>query len=163
MLLRNKEYLRSVLFGIEDSLVSTTGLIAGISVGSSNTKFILLAGSVAICIEALSMGVSEFLSDDAVQELDKIKRHRDNPFLSGTLMLVSYFLAGLVPLAPMIFAPFPMSLGISVIAALICLFLLGYIKGRLLHIHPLTGALKFLIIGGVTTIIGILVGMTFKI
>lgn len=163
MQVKNKEYLRSVLFGIEDSLVSTTGLIAGISVGSQNAKFVLLAGTVAICIEALSMGVSEFLSDDAVQELDKLKRHRDNPLLSGLFMLISYFLAGIVPLSPIFFTSYPLSLFLSVVMALICLFLLGYIKGRLLNIPPLKGAFKFLVIGGITTIIGIIVGMAFKI
>ena len=74
-----KEYLRSVLFGIEDSLVSTTGLIAGLSVGAENKRIVVLGGLVAIVIESVSMAAGEYLSDDAVQELDKLKRHRDSP------------------------------------------------------------------------------------
>ena len=94
----NREYLRSVMFGVEDSLVSTTGLIAGISIGANNSHITLLAGIVAVTIEALSMGIGEYLSDDAVEELDKIKRHEDAPLKSGLLMFISYLCAGAIPL-----------------------------------------------------------------
>lgn len=163
MLVRNREYLRSVLFGVEDSLVSTTGLIAGISIGSDSNRLVLLAGIVAITIEAVSMGAGEYLSDDALQDLDKIKRHKDSPLLSGFLMLVSYFLAGFIPLAPVIFIPFPRSLIFSVIFALIGLFLLGYIKGKILNTSTLRGGFKMLIVGGIATILGLVVGLLFKV
>jgi len=70
MILANRDYVRSVLFGIEDSLVSTTGLIAGVSVGGASKEVVILSGIVAIAIEAVSMGAGEYLSDDALQELD---------------------------------------------------------------------------------------------
>lgn len=163
MLFKNREYLRSVLFGVEDSLVSTTGLIAGISIGSDSNKLVLLAGVVAITIEAVSMGAGEYLSDDAMQDLDKIKRHHDNPLLSGALMLISYFLAGFIPLAPVIFIPFPQSVIFSVIFALVGLFLLGYFKGKILKTSTFRGAFKMLIVGGIATILGLVVGLLFKV
>ena len=48
MIIKDKEYIRSILFGLEDSLISTTGLIAGISIGSNGGKVVLLAGTVAV-------------------------------------------------------------------------------------------------------------------
>ena len=158
-----KEYLRSVLFGIEDSLVSTTGLIAGLSVGAENKRIVVLGGLVAIVIEAVSMGAGEYLSDDAVQELDKLKRHRDSPAASGLLMLVSYLLAGMIPLAPVLVFVYPTSLILSVIFALSGLFLLGYIKGRLLHSRPFRGGLKILVVGGLAAILGLGVGFIFRV
>ena len=151
-ILNNKEYLRSILFGIEDSLVSTTGLIAGISIGSDNSKFILLAGFVAVAIEAVSMGAGEYLSDDAVRELEKLRRYKGNPLLSGTLMLVSYFFAGMIPL----------SLLLSITFAFLGLFLLGYIKGKILNVSPIKGGIKILLVGGLATILGIFVGFLFR-
>ena len=56
------DYLRSIIFGFEDSLVSTTGVIAGVSIGTQDSKVILLAGAVAIAVEALSMGAGQFPS-----------------------------------------------------------------------------------------------------
>lgn len=159
----NREYLRSILFGIEDSLVSTTGLIAGLSVGSADQKVVVLGGLVAIAIEAVSMGAGEYLSDDAVQDLDKLKRHRENPLVSGLLMLVSYLGAGLVPLVPVLVFPYPMSLALSIIFALTGLFVLGYSKGRVLHTSPWRGAFKILVVGGMATGLGIVVGMVFRV
>ncbi len=159
----NQEYLRSALFGIEDSLVSTTGLIAGLSVGTSDNKLVLLGGTVAIIVEAVSMGASEYISSDAVQDLDKLKRHGDEPLKSGLLMLVSYAIAGLVPLLPVVFLGYPGALILSIVLALIGLFLLGYAKGRLLGISPWRGSFKILIVGGLATGIGVLAGLAFSV
>jgi predicted membrane protein (TIGR00267 family) len=162
-ILKDQEYLRSILFGIEDSLISTTGLIAGISVGSNNNKFVILAVVVSITIEAVSMGVGEYLSDDTVKDLDKLKRNKDNPLLSGCLMFISYIFAGMIPLLPALFISFPTSLIISIIFAFIAFFLLGFIKGKLIHMSPLRGGLKILIVGGIATILGLLIGFVFKL
>lgn len=151
------------MFGIENSLISTVGLIAGMSVGTSETRVVVLGAAVAIAIESVAMGVGEYLSDDTVQELDKIKRHPDNPLLSGLLMTLSGTVAGLVPLLPVLILPFPASLVTSIIAALIVLFLIGYIKGRVLHNKPVRGGLKIMIIGGFATALGVVVGMLFKL
>jgi len=162
-ILKDEEYLRSILFGFEDSLISTTGLIAGISIGSDNNKFVILAVVVSIAIEAVSMGVGEYLSDDSVKDLDKLKRNKDNPLLSGFLMLISYIFAGMIPLLPALFIPFPTSLMLSIVFAFIAFFLLGYIKGKLVHASPLKGGIKILTVGGIATILGLLIGFVFKL
>lgn len=159
----NLEYLRSTIFGVEDSLVSTTGLIAGLSVGSDNKDIVLLGGVVAVVIEAVSMGAGEYLSDDAVQELEKLKRHRDKPLVSGALMFSSYLLAGAIPLAPIIFFDYPTSLFLAILLALSGLFMLGFIKGRLLHSHPWRSGTKILVVGGLATLIGLVVGLAFRV
>jgi VIT1/CCC1 family predicted Fe2+/Mn2+ transporter len=162
-ILKDEEYLRSILFGIEDSLIPTTGLIAGISIGSDNNKFVILAVIVSISIEAVSMGVGEYLSDDTVKDIDKLKRNKDNPLLSGLLMFISYVLAGMIPLLPALFIPFPTSLLLSIIFAFIAFFLLGYIKGKLVHVSPIKGGIKILTVGGIATILGLLLGFVFKL
>lgn len=158
----SREYIRSVLFGVEDSLVSTTGLIAGLSVGAGDSRIVVLGATIAIVIEAVSMGAGEYLSDDAVQDLDKLKRHRDNPMVSGLLMFISYLLAGLVPLVPVLL-DLPSALWVSVGAALVGLFLLGYIKGSVLKTRTWQGGLKMLIVGGLATVLGVLVGLVFQV
>ncbi|MBI2592002.1 VIT1/CCC1 transporter family protein [Candidatus Saccharibacteria bacterium] len=158
-----REYLRSTLFGVEDSLVSTTGLIAGLSVGANSNRLVILGGVVAIIIEAVSMGAGEYLSDDAVKGLDKIDRNTESASVSGLLMFSSYLLAGLIPLTPILILDYPTSLITSVLAALATLFLLGYVKGRILRVSAFKGGLKILIIGGLATALGIIVGFLFKI
>ncbi|OGD84226.1 hypothetical protein A2165_03630 [Candidatus Curtissbacteria bacterium RBG_13_40_7] len=163
MKLLKKEYLRSIIFGVEDSLVSTTGLVAGISVGSNNKDFVLLAGVVAVSIEAVSMGASEYLSDDAVEELEKIKRYREKPLYSGFFMFASYFFAGLIPLLPFLLNSHPKSLVYSVTSALVGLWVLGFMKGKILHTPPFKGGLKILIIGGLASLLGLVIGFLFNV
>jgi VIT1/CCC1 family predicted Fe2+/Mn2+ transporter len=151
------------MFGIEDSLVSTTGLIAGMGVGTHDKKIAVLGGIIAIVIEAVSMGAGEYLSDDAIQELDKLKRHRDKPLASGFIMFASYLLAGLVPLLPVMIFQYPESLIISVALALSTLLFLGYLKGRILKTPAWRGAVKILVVGGLATAIGVCVGLVFRI
>ena len=58
----NQDYIRSLVFGFQDALVSTTGIVVGISVGVHNKQFIILSALVAISVEALSMGAGQYLS-----------------------------------------------------------------------------------------------------
>ncbi|MBI2593961.1 VIT1/CCC1 transporter family protein [Candidatus Daviesbacteria bacterium] len=156
------EYLRSSLFGFEDALVSTTGMVVGISIGTSNLKFILLAAFVTIAVEAVSMGAGEFLSDEAVHELDR-KLGKDNTLISATVMFTSYILGGLIPVLPIILLPALQGIIGSITAAFIGLFVLGFIKGKIVNVNRIRSAVEMLTIGGIATVIGIVVGFILKI
>lgn len=149
-----------MLFGFEDSLVSTTGVIAGVSAGSQDPHVILLAATVTILVEALSMGAGQFLSERAVHQMDT--GHSDNLLLGAGLMFISYLLAGLVPLIPVILFAFPMSISVSVSSAFIGLFLLGYIKGKIVQTAPVRSGVEILLIGGAATVLGLVAGWLFR-
>lgn len=156
----HQDYFRSILFGFEDSLVSTTGVVAGVAVGSQDPKSILLAGVVTIIVEALSMGAGQFLSERAVHQMDK--QHSDSLFVGSVLMFLSYFFAGFFPLLPVIVLSFPVSVYVSVAFAFLALFVLGYVKGRIVGSAPLRSGLEILAIGGTATVLGILAGLFFR-
>jgi len=157
----SSNYVRSSFFGIEDSLVSTTGLIAGISVGTSDTKFILLAGFVAVAVEAVSMAAGEFLSEETEQDLSRRKR-RSSPVIGGIIMLISYFLAGMIPILPIMFFPSTYAIYVSMAAALIGLFCLGLVKGSLTRKGVLRSGLQVFFVGGIAAAIGVVVGIVFR-
>jgi len=161
--MRNSEYIRTIIFGIEDSLVSTTGLVAGLAAGTSNKTVVIMGGIVGIVVEATSMGASEYLSDDALNQARKRGRAGSQAAISGLLMMSAYFFAGLIPIAPVILMNYPASLYASVIMALIGIFTLGYLKGKYLHTDPWRGALKMVLVGGLTTLFGLFVGLAFKV
>ncbi len=154
-------YIRSSFFGVEDSLVSTTGLIAGISVGTHEVKFILLAGFVAVAVEAISMAAGEFLSEETEQDLTHSRR-RSNPVIGGVIMFISYFAAGMIPIVPILLFPIDYAIYVSMVAALAGLFILGIIKGALTKRRILRSGLQVLLVGGTATIIGATVGIFFK-
>ena len=60
--LLNSTYLGSIVLGLNDALVELTGAIAGMTFAFQNTKIISIAAMITGLSAALSMGVSEYLS-----------------------------------------------------------------------------------------------------
>ena len=158
----HEDYLRSIIFGFQDSLVSTTGVIAGVAAGTSNKELVVLAGLVTITVESLSMGAGQYMSEKSVHQMDKEGKHTDNLYLGGILMALSYFLGGLVPLAPIILFKLSLSATLSIIFALIGLFILGFIKAHVVKVNPFKSAIEILILGGIATLVGVIVGRVFR-
>lgn len=150
------------MFGFNDALVSTTGVIVGVSTGTSNKEVVILAGVVTILVEALSMGSGQYLSAKSAHELKHSRSFRV-PLISGVVMFVAYFLAGLVPLLPIIIFPIAYSREIAIAAALLALIVLGYAKGKIVGVSPIKSAVEIFIIGGCATVIGIIVGNIFAL
>ena len=156
-------HLRSFVFGVEDSLVSTVGLLSGIAASGMSGREILLTGSVLVLVEAFSMAAGSFLSEYSAEEyLAKEKVMVGRPLLDGTIMFFSYFLSGFIPLFPyLLFLPdeaLPLSIGFSLLA----LAGLGYIGSRITGASLLKGAIRMVVVGGIAIGAGILVGAFFS-
>ncbi|MEK7665507.1 MAG: VIT1/CCC1 transporter family protein [Patescibacteria group bacterium] len=129
-------YLREIIFGFEDSLVSTLGTITGVAVGSGNSDFVILTGSVLVAVEAISMAAGSYLSSKTEEEVEATHRHsrrnesREHPLIAGVIMFFSYLAGGFFPLLPYLFLSVQDALWLSVILTFIFLFVLGAWKTR---------------------------------
>jgi len=159
----HEDYLRSGFFGIQDGLVSTTGVVVGISTGVEDKAIIILASLVAVTVEATSMAAGQYSSEKAVHQLDKTGRHTDSLIIGAIIMFFGYFLGGLVPIIPTILLNQPEAREVAIFASFIGLFALGYLKGKLVEHHPLRSAIELFVIGAIATIIGLIVGHIFRI
>jgi VIT1/CCC1 family predicted Fe2+/Mn2+ transporter len=159
----HEDYLRSTLFGLQDGLVSTTGVVVGISTGVDERAVIILAAFVAVTVEATSMAAGQYSSEKAVHQMDRSGRHNDSLVLGAVLMLLSYFIGGLVPIGPILFAPQPEGRSLAIIAALAGLAVVGYVKGRLVETPPLRSAAELCVVGAVATAIGLTVGALLRV
>lgn len=157
-----KEYLQSGIFGINDALVSTTGVIVGVSAGTGNKSIIILAGVVTILVEAISMGSGQYISLKSAHEYEKNGRLRV-AIMSGIVMFFGYIIGGLVPLIPILLLPVEQSRVAAIVGALVGLAILGVVKAKLVKASPLTSALEVVIIGGIATAIGLIVGTAFGV
>lgn len=163
-ILKTKQYIKSAMFGLNDALVSTTGVIAGVSFGINDKRVVVLAGIVTILVEALSMGAGEYMSAHAAEQFEKSgKTGKLSSIKSGLVMWVSYTIGGLVPLMPIILTPLKIGRYAAIIAALIGLFALGYYKAKIVGVKPLRSALEVFILGGVTTLIGVVAGVVLRV
>src|SRR5688572_18886204 len=98
----HEDYVRSLMFGLQDGLVSTTGVVVGISSGVSDKSIIILASLVAVSVEATSMAAGQYSSEKAVHQMDKTGKHTDSLLLGAAIMFFSYFFGGLFPIIPTI-------------------------------------------------------------
>ena len=95
--------LKNIVFGIEDSIVSTTGVLLGVSAAKFQRRELLISGFILILVESLSMSYGVFLSDDSfLQTLGS--EHGILTVLKYSLaMFISYFSVGLLLLSPYYF------------------------------------------------------------
>lgn len=159
----HEDYLRSIVFGFQDALVSTTGVVVGVAVGTNDKHIVILASLVTITVESLSMGVGQYLSEKSVHQMDKTGKHTDSVLAGGLLMTLSYFLGGLIPVAPAIIFTPPQSSFVSIAFALTGLAVLGYSKAKLVRVNSIKSALEVIALGGAATAIGLVVGKLLKI
>lgn len=153
----NKDYLQSAIFGINDALVSTTGVMVGISAGTGDKSIVILSGVVTIMVEALSMGSGQYLSLKSANEYQGKSKQKE-AIVSGIVMFFGYILGGLVPLLPILFMPVDQSRIAAIIFALIGLLILGFIKGKIVKVSPMRSAIEVFVIGGIATTVGLAVG-----
>lgn len=152
-------YLRNFVFGVEDSLVSTVGLLSGIAIAGLSREDIFVTGLILIFVEAISMCAGSFLAESSAEEYET---QTDTPtrrsYWAAVIMFFSYFISGFIPLAPYLLGTddtaLPWSIGLSVAS----LVVLGVISARISRTNPLKTAIRMVLIGGIAIGAGILVG-----
>jgi len=161
--LLHEDYLRSLMFGLQDGIVSTTGVVVGISTGVNNKEIVVLAALVAVTVEATSMAAGLYSSEKAVHQMDKSGKHTDSLLIGALIMFIAYMIGGSFSIIPTII--FDQSTGriLAVASAFTGLFIIGYIKGHIVEHKPLRSAVELFIIGSIATTIGVIVGNLLKV
>lgn len=157
-------YLRNFIFGVEDSLVSTVGLLAGIAAADISRSAIITTGLVLIVVEGFSMGIGSFLTEETTEEMSGQKIRTRSSIEGGITMLISYCLAGLLPLAPYAFFSGRFAVNLSIALSLLGLILLGYGTSRYYHKgRPWVRAFKMFLLGGSAVMVGVMIGKVFHL
>lgn len=151
-------YIRNFIFGIEDSLVSTVGLLSGVASAGVAKQTVFLTGTILIFVEALSMGVGSFLSEESVEEFERKKGLSVQRIIGATIMFFSYFFAGFVPLLPYAIFEKETAFFVSISASLASLFLLGAVSAMIFKVNMVKKGLRMFILGGMAIAAGIVVG-----
>ncbi len=157
-------YLRNFIFGVEDSLVSTVGLLAGVAAAEISAQAILTTGLVLIVVEGFSMGIGSFLTEETTEEMAGETPRTLEAIKGASSMLVSYCLAGLLPLSPYVFLRGQTAVVVSVGLSLLGLLGLGY--GTSIYFgrpRPYMRAIKMMLLGGFAVAVGMLVGKLFHL
>lgn len=152
-------YFRNFIFGVEDSLVSTVGLLSGVAAAGMSRDSILLTGVVLIFVEAISMAAGSFLSESSAEEYASQKNASPQSRFAAAVMFLSYFVSGFIPLAPyLLFVP-TTALWISVVVSIGALVVLGVISARFTHTSGMKSVMRMATIGGLAILVGTVVGL----
>ena len=152
-------YLRTIIFGINDSLVSTVGFLAGISVAGVSREIIVLTGIVYALVEAFSMAMGDFLSEESAEEYMKKSDVSNRPsIVSAVLMFVSCVLASLVPLIPYILFASGIALIVSICLSVLSLFIVGAISASFSRLPMLWRGARMALLGGAAIVMGVAIG-----
>ena len=108
--------------------------------------------------EEISQDKELWLNTLVEKELGISAEETTNPIKDGMVMGTSFILAALIPIIPYLFADGSLAIGISVIAALTGLFVLGMGKGRLVQRSPVLQGLEILGIGAISAGLGFALG-----
>lgn len=110
-------FVRNALYGLEDSLISTTGVVVGMSYANVPTPYILTSGIVLVVVEALSMAYGAYIAEQGFFATTVGARSIMEVVPYGITMFVSYVAAGSLVLAPFVIRvrnPHYYSLAISI-------------------------------------------------
>jgi len=162
--------IREIIFGLEDGIVSTLGVLVGVATGTNNKPFVILSGLVVVFVESLSMAAGTYLSSKSQLEVhlaedkkNKFKalfhRHPKNlPLRESSYMGVSYILGGLVSLASFfLFSPTTAIIS-AILVSFIFLFIIGFIKGKLAQINPAKSGLEMVLVSATASLVGYTIG-----
>ena len=152
-------YLRTIVFGVTDSLVSTVGLLAGIDVAGAPHATLALTGIVYAFVEAFSMAVGNFLSEESAEEFVAQGNVGARTAIGGgVVMFVVFVLAAFIPIVPYLIFQNWIALAGSVVLSIIALFIVGMLSGRIANLPMFVRGGRMALLGGAAIIIGVIVG-----
>ncbi len=155
-------YYRNFVFGVEDSLVSTVGLLSGITIAGVDSKTVLATGVILIFVEAISMGAGSFLSESSAETYENhVEKPTNRSYLDALIMFISYLLSGCIPLLPYIIFSQDIAFWGSVIVSLLVLFVLGVINAKISGTRVWKSVMRMVLIGGSAIAIGSIIGRLF--
>jgi len=156
-------YLRNIIFGVTDSLVSTVGLLSGIDVSGSSRQTVILTGIVYAFVEAFSMAIGSFLSEESAEEYESQREVSDKkPFFAGFVMFLSFIVASFIPIVPYLIFGLTEALWFSIGFSILALFIVGIISAKITNINVLKHSLKMIFLGGAAILMGVIVGKLVK-
>lgn len=159
--------MREIIFGLEDSLVSTLGAITGIAVGAQSTYIVIMSGLVLIAAESTSMAAGSYLSSKSASEAEA-EFHKENgekvalepvrPKRAAVVMGVFYFIGGFVPLSFYFFLPVNTAIIPSIITTAVVLFLVGVWAASFTKNSRVKSGLEMVLISLTAALVGYAIG-----
>jgi VIT1/CCC1 family predicted Fe2+/Mn2+ transporter len=129
-----QHYIRDVVYGANDGVITTFAVVAGVTGGTLAPVTVLVLGVANLLADGLSMGVGNYLgirSDERVREAQRLPEQEAFPIRHGLATFLAFVAAGAVPLLPYVFSGLTTHLfATSTLLSLVVLFVVGAARAR---------------------------------
>lgn len=148
-----RHYVRELIYGANDGIITTFAVVAGVSGGGLSLRVVLIIGAANLFADGLSMGVGNYLSiraHESVLEAQQLPEEEAAPFRHGSATFLAFVLAGIVPLTPYMIPALQMDrFALSTVSTLLALFAVGASRALIANIRWWRGGLEMLVLGAV--------------
>jgi VIT1/CCC1 family predicted Fe2+/Mn2+ transporter len=146
-----RHYIRDVVYGANDGVITTFAVVAGVTGGTLAPVTVLVLGVANLLADGLSMGVGNYLgirSDERVREAQQLPEQEAFPIRHGLATFLAFVAAGAVPLLPYVLPSMTANLfGTSTVLSLAVLFVVGAARARVGTGSWWANGLEMLILG----------------
>ena len=98
-----RHYIRDLVYGANDGIITTFAVVAGVAGGSLSTLAVLIVGAANLAADGVAMGVGNLLairSHESALAAAGRPEEEAYPWKHGLATLVAFVLAGALPLVP---------------------------------------------------------------
>jgi len=164
--LESANTIRAAVFGIQDGIVSTFGIVMGVAGAQISGEAIVIAGIAGLASGAMSMAAGEYVSVQTQRELLSVgaeisDEENVSPLRAAAANGGLFIGGGFLPLLPFLISEGLPAIVASVLLSVLALFVTGAVLTRLTKRSPVRSGMRMLIIGGGAGIVGYLIGTVF--
>ncbi|MDP3956066.1 MAG: VIT1/CCC1 transporter family protein [bacterium] len=159
-------FIRDIVYGANDGIITTFAVVAGVAGANLNTSIILILGIANLLADGFSMASSNYLGTKS--EYDTVcasptgcaDTATHSPITAGIVTFFAFVIAGTVPLLPYAFIQkeginiFPFAM----LATALALFIVGSARSFVTKRSFLASGLEMLIVGGIAAAIAYYAG-----
>jgi VIT1/CCC1 family predicted Fe2+/Mn2+ transporter len=145
-----RHYLRDLVYGANDGIVTTFAVVTGVVGASLGAKTILILGTANLLADGFSMGASNYLS---IRSDEAVRKTRGEPVLEAfpqrhaLATIGAFIVAGVVPLLPYVLVPPHSRFAAAVAGTLATLFAIGALRSTITRLSWWKAGLEMLLVG----------------
>jgi vacuolar iron transporter family protein len=151
-----RHYIRDLVYGANDGIITTFAVVAGVAGGSLSTTAVLVVGAANLAADGVAMGVGNLLAiraHESALAADGRPEEETYPWKHGAATLIAFVAAGALPLVPyMLPAPTGARLAWSALFTMASLFAVGVARAAVTRDQWWRTGLEMLMLGGVVAI-----------
>jgi VIT1/CCC1 family predicted Fe2+/Mn2+ transporter len=151
-----RHYIRDLVYGANDGIITTFAVVAGVTGGSLSHLAVLVVGVANLAADGVAMGVGNLIairSHESALAADGRPEEETYPWKHGLATLVSFVVAGTVPLLPYMM---PIQDGSrlpwSVLLTMTSLFGVGVARAAVTRDRWWRAGFEMLLLGGVVAV-----------